>query len=406
MRQIKRAGGLAAALAGAFALLLGGLAAPAWAGGSDSPPPYMLTPDGIHLSEPLVDGDHLNVRRSDGEEINIHIEAKCADRDDAECAGKPGRDARWLGATLIPWSAFGVDGDVCAVWVQHARTGYHYGEQGEPPYCPGAPDPDPTPEPEPTVDKWDLTIAVTCEAVTFSHLRFKQSFDPEYRVDVNGEQGERVPYTWGETVTIPAPDAEVSTTWEVRIFAKNPDLSGAYQQIGARKVFSEDCEPAPEPEPEPTPIPDPEPTPSPEPEPSPEPSPDPTPTPTPDPRDEEPRNPDPDPEPKREREVLFKHKTCDGVFERYVLWEYPVDGGEPIVIEHSDEKVRDLTDKEAERLGCTETPPPPKEEPKEEVPELAVTGVNPLVAIFAALGMAGTGAAMLVARNRKKSGLR
>lgn len=488
MRQIKRAGGVTAALAGAFALLLGGLTAPAWAGGTASPPADECVPQDAWtevIEHPAQGEEFIEVIDTEAwteviehpavyEEVE-HEAVYAVEREyrkqvrgvvEQRDNGKNKRwhrtgktfDWTWWEPASTRWSEEDVEAlqsgphnGVVKEWTEgngHKRwrwvsTEYRYVQTGEtrqgrmlkepwtervlvkdawievieheatyktvenPDYVPAWTETieHPAvecPSEEPTVDKWDLTIAVTCEAVTFSHLRFKQSFDPEYRVDVNGEQGERLPYTWGETVTIPAPDDEVSTTWEVRIFAKNPDLGGAYQQIGARKVVSEDCETGDdestggetdeETGEEPGQDTDEETTDEETDDES---------------RDEEPRNPDTGREPKREREVLFKHKTCDGVFERYVLWEYPADGGERIGIEHGDEKVRDLTVEEAERLGCIETPPPPKEEPKEEPrEELAETGVNPLVAILTALGMTGTGAALLVARSRKRAGLR
>lgn len=98
------------------------------------------------------------------------------------------------------------------------------------------------PEPE-GVTNWQLTASATCEGVTFSHPLFtptKSEVSPEYRVDVDGVLGERTEYQWGADVTVLALDPEVDTTWEIRIFHYNPALK-AYQQLGAKKVFSTDC---------------------------------------------------------------------------------------------------------------------------------------------------------------------
>lgn len=121
------------------------------------------------------------------------------------------------------------------------------------------------------------------------------------------------------------------------------------------------------------------------PTPTPEPTPDPTPTPTPDPTPEPTPTPEPDPAPEVYKDVS-EFANCDGVFRRVQLWEIPADGSEPILLETLEDKVRDLTEKEAIDLGCIELPPPPAED------ELAETGDGSGWLAFLAVGLMGAGA--------------
>lgn len=122
--------------------------------------PYTLTRDGIQLAQPFEPNGHLNVRTDTGVTFNIHAEAKCITRTDAECAGKRHDVAQYIGATFIPWTVIGVPDDACVAWVQRSGANYHYGERGESAYClteeepcpteTPSTEPTPTTEPEPT----------------------------------------------------------------------------------------------------------------------------------------------------------------------------------------------------------------------------------------------------------------
>lgn len=124
--------------------------------------PYTLTRDGIQLAQPFEPNGHLNARTDAGVTFNIHAEAKCITRTDAECAGKRHDVAQYIGATFIPWTVIGIPADACITWVQRSGANYHYGEHGEPAYCLTEEEPcpsdtptttptTPAPTPEPTV---------------------------------------------------------------------------------------------------------------------------------------------------------------------------------------------------------------------------------------------------------------
>jgi hypothetical protein len=448
MRQIKRAGGITAALAGAFALLLGGLTAPAWAGGTDSPPPdEALTCEGspavlghewqqqrrTREHEPAVEEQsHLvysykqEVEKFKTEhEYRKEVRGYLWQRDNGRWSAwhKTGRTFGWTVWTpeSIKWrgadfAETGPHHGIVREWTEsngnkrwrEVSTEYRYaptgntrqvadgyewqysGEVTEPrdePWAllPGYPRKEVTQEAKPeTFTEWS-------EWADYGDVvRTDEQVEPDLPDDTDVIEHrwvyvdtyvriEAVPPSWQDTD--PEGDCYTGPEEEDESDDGTDDgQSGDDESGGDESGQGTDEETTDEGTDDES-------------------------------RDEEPRNPDTGREPEREREVLFKHKTCDGVFERYVVWEYPADGGERVPVEHGDEKVRDLTVKEAERLGCIETPPPPKEEPKEgpkEGPreELAETGVNPLVTILTALGMAGTGAALLVARSRKRAGLR
>lgn len=131
------------------------------AAGSDSGTPYSVTAEGITLApgDVFADGDHVNVRyQAEGVGIaeGVHFEAKCIERDDAECAGVRHELAQYIGQSFLPLSAFTYGTSACVEWVQISKYPEHYGEGGQPPVGPGcsAPTPTPsetaTPTPEPT----------------------------------------------------------------------------------------------------------------------------------------------------------------------------------------------------------------------------------------------------------------
>lgn len=126
----------------AVALLLVGPAAMA---GSDSPTPYTVDQTGITLpaGRTFQDNGHVNIRWTGGA-TGLHFEAKCATRTDAECAGARHDAAQFIGASSIPWTAFGIPTDACVTWVQISDFQEHYGEGGQPPIC-LTEDPCPTP---------------------------------------------------------------------------------------------------------------------------------------------------------------------------------------------------------------------------------------------------------------------
>jgi hypothetical protein len=110
----------------------------AQAGGSDDPTPYAVDAAGVTLpsGRTFAAHDHVNVRTNLGDgNRNVHLDPN---------NGHPG--GRWIGATTIPWSAFGLDGDFCVTWVQVAGFNEHFGEGGQAPWCtapvvPVVPDP-------------------------------------------------------------------------------------------------------------------------------------------------------------------------------------------------------------------------------------------------------------------------
>lgn len=128
----------------AVALLLVGPAAMA---GSDSPTPYTVDTYGITLPAGHVfrDNGHVNIRSTDGA-TGLHFEAKCVTRTDAECAGPRHTAAQYIGASFIPWSAFGLT-DACVTWVQLSDFNEHFGEGGQEPVCLGTEEPCPSPTP-------------------------------------------------------------------------------------------------------------------------------------------------------------------------------------------------------------------------------------------------------------------
>lgn len=144
----------------AGALLLG-TAAPAYAGGSDSPTPYTVDQTGITLPEgqTFQDNGHVNIRTTDGTTVNLHFEGKCIERTDAECAGERHAAAQFIGKSFIPWEAFGLTVDDCVAWGQLSQYNEHFGEGGQPPVCL-------TPPVDPPATEKCLAVLWKAESVT------------------------------------------------------------------------------------------------------------------------------------------------------------------------------------------------------------------------------------------------
>lgn len=128
------------------------------AAASDSPTPYTVDRTGITLpaGQTFPDGGHVNIEWG-GIRSGLHFEGKCLTRTDAECAGARHDAAQFIGASFIPWAAFGVPADACITWVQISTFTEHFGEGGQPPVClteeePWTPEPQPTEPTEPTED--------------------------------------------------------------------------------------------------------------------------------------------------------------------------------------------------------------------------------------------------------------
>lgn len=121
--------------------------------GSDSPTPYTVDRTGITLppGETFPDNGHVNIRWNGGH-AGLHFESKCITRTDAECAGARHEAAQYIGASFIPWTAFGVPVDACIEWVQIAQHPEHYGEGGQAPICLNKEEPCPTESTAPSAE--------------------------------------------------------------------------------------------------------------------------------------------------------------------------------------------------------------------------------------------------------------
>ncbi len=109
---------------------------------------FELTEDGIALSVPWQGHDHLNVRTEYGT-INFHAEAKCGTTPaPPECSPIMQSAAQRIGESFIPWSDLGIAEPSCVEWVQFSRANYHFGENGEVPFCLGEPEPEIPDKPE------------------------------------------------------------------------------------------------------------------------------------------------------------------------------------------------------------------------------------------------------------------
>jgi hypothetical protein len=126
----------AATLLVAASLSLVGVAGSATASGSDSATPYTVDATGITLPSGSVFTDHQEINiHSTPNGTNIHFEAKCISRTDAECAGDPHSLAQYIGKSFLPWSAFHLTGSFCVSWVQVGGYNQHFGEGGQSPVC-------------------------------------------------------------------------------------------------------------------------------------------------------------------------------------------------------------------------------------------------------------------------------
>ncbi len=105
-------------------------------GTSNGPTPYTVGATGITLPGGAVfkDNQEINVTSSPTG-TNVHFEAKCVTRTDAECAGDPHTLAQYIGTSFIPWSAFHLSGSFCVSWVQVGGYNEHFGEGGQAPVC-------------------------------------------------------------------------------------------------------------------------------------------------------------------------------------------------------------------------------------------------------------------------------
>lgn len=116
------------------------LAAPAYAGGSDDPTPYIVSEDGIYLPAPDVfpDNGHVNIKTTDGKSYGLHFESR----------NWPDNHPKkyYIGKSFLPWTAFDKN-PFCVKWVQVSLYNEHYGEGGQSPVGPGCTKPTPTPTP-------------------------------------------------------------------------------------------------------------------------------------------------------------------------------------------------------------------------------------------------------------------
>lgn len=142
-------------------------------GGSDGPTPYTVDVNGITLpsGDVFMDNGHVNIRTATGKTAGVHLEGKCINRSDAECAGARHEQAQFIGKGFIPWSAFGINtATECVVWVQVSHYNQHFGEGGQDPVgkCKGSETPKPTDpvEPCPTTTVTATATATATETVT------------------------------------------------------------------------------------------------------------------------------------------------------------------------------------------------------------------------------------------------
>lgn len=126
------------------------MAAPAYAGGSDSPTQYSVTNEGITLPDGVTfqEQGHVNVRTESGAGRNIHFESF----------------SDWIGKSFIPWSAFNIHYPECIAWVQIHGFNEHFGEGGQSPVCLPDPNPPVTEEPpvveEPPVEESPVDVEI------------------------------------------------------------------------------------------------------------------------------------------------------------------------------------------------------------------------------------------------------
>lgn len=115
------------ALAALITLIL--MPAPSYA---SAPTAFTVTPAGITLDRPFADNGHINAETPAGT-VNLHAEAKCRTTPaPPECSPRMITAAQLIGATEIPWSAFGYTGCEPVSWVQAWYADYHFGAADEP----------------------------------------------------------------------------------------------------------------------------------------------------------------------------------------------------------------------------------------------------------------------------------
>jgi len=120
------------------------------------PTPFTVDADGITYPSGFADGGHVNINPP-APAHNLDFQSKCATRTDFECDDAANgthlhADAQYIGATFVPWSAFGLVTPFCVSWVQVSGESYHFGEHGEAPVCSVTPTSSPTPTSTPTVE--------------------------------------------------------------------------------------------------------------------------------------------------------------------------------------------------------------------------------------------------------------
>lgn len=179
------------------------IGSPSYAG-SDSPTPYTVTVDGIQLpaGATFTDGGHVNVKSNQGDR-GIHFEA---------LNNQP--SGQWIGASFLPWSAFGFDtATVCVSWVQLSQYNEHFGEGGQAPIGNGCAPVEPSPEP---------TVTVTPEP------------EPSTTVTPTPEPSVTVEPTTGPTVTpkpqpssIGTPHSTIAPTQEPPVAAERRTLAAS-----------------------------------------------------------------------------------------------------------------------------------------------------------------------------------
>lgn len=162
-----------------LALALIAVPTAAHAGGSDSPTPYTVDSSGITLpgSDTFPAHGHVNLTTSQGGK-GIHFDPN---------NGHPG--AQWIGASYIPWSAFGLTTCDTVSWVQIHGYNEHYGEGGQPPIVVGSCAPqveEPPVAPPPTPAPVVLTNH-TCDAP--GSIAIPATDDVVYRLGFESEGG-------------------------------------------------------------------------------------------------------------------------------------------------------------------------------------------------------------------------
>lgn len=142
---------------------LAGILLPATAAtAQETTAPYRVSAEGILLvnGTNFPDGGHVNIHTT-APHTDLHFEAKCIERTDAECAGALHDAAQYIGKNFIPWSAFGLGAGDCITWVQVADYNYHFGAQEEEPVCIPLPPTEPPTTTPPTTEPPTTTPPTT-----------------------------------------------------------------------------------------------------------------------------------------------------------------------------------------------------------------------------------------------------